>query len=346
VTPVASPEGTVNPEYYPDTGRLLRTYTAANETVYAYDVLGRLTHAYATRFGGTTHATYAGFHPTTGLPQFTGDLVTFLNNVLADYVYDALNRLDLLTHYLSDANNADLSDNPKLVSYDYALLPGGRRDKVTETDTSGGGVLRTTTIDWAYDDLGRLTEELYLVNGLTIDDAWDFRATYAYDLTGNRLRKLLDSGDNGKDETIAYRYDAQDHLLIDASTLGTAPNVTTTTTTYLYDANGSTTQKLVNGTPPRSTGGTCPTPWPGIEMGIVAGARLRVVIVPRPRAPKCSASRRESGQLLLHGADDVVERGPPLGEDRVHSQGARPVQQRAVGDPRVDDDGQGLELEV
>src|SRR5258706_6109826 len=53
-------ESTINHEYDPATGRLTRTYTSHNDTVYGYDSQGRLEHVYAVVVSDTRYATFAG----------------------------------------------------------------------------------------------------------------------------------------------------------------------------------------------------------------------------------------------------------------------------------------------
>ena len=61
-----------------------------------------------------------------------------------------------------------------LSEYDYDLLADGKRSSVTETDADG----HTATIDWLYDNIGRLTRESYDGYGTALD----YIADYTYDL--------------------------------------------------------------------------------------------------------------------------------------------------------------------
>ena len=67
-------------------------------------------------------------------------------------------------------------------------------------------------------------------------DVDDFRDTFAYDLTGNRVQTTRDLGNDGTvDRTTEYLYDVNDRLQVerlDADSNGTVDQ----TTSYLYDA--------------------------------------------------------------------------------------------------------------
>jgi hypothetical protein len=80
------------------------------------------------------------------------------NGIVSDYTYDQLNRLEDLTQF-RDADDDGIFDAGEdlVAQYDYNLLANGRRSGVAETDDNAN----TTQIDWLYDDLGRLTREVY-----------------------------------------------------------------------------------------------------------------------------------------------------------------------------------------
>lgn len=59
-------------------------------------------------------------------------------------------------------------------------------------------------MEWNYDGLNRLTGEVLDSS----NDALDFTAIYTFDLTGNRLSKTVDHGDDTVlDEVVSYTYD-------------------------------------------------------------------------------------------------------------------------------------------
>jgi RHS repeat-associated protein len=162
--------------------------------------------------------------------------------VLTDYEYDALNRLDTLTHYRPDNTPDDLSDNPKLAEFDYEVLANGSRSGMTEQfwledDAQAGDPADlTNTYSWTYDRLNRLIDEIFTT---TADDAnqpaplpdslqgilsqdlpdtsrplRDFADHYSYDLTGNRLAKTTALDNDGSvDEVTVSEYDSNDRLL-------------------------------------------------------------------------------------------------------------------------------------
>ncbi|WP_345325659.1 hypothetical protein, partial [Novipirellula rosea] len=99
--------------------------------------------------------------------------------------------------------------------------------------------METTTTTWAYDDMGRLTDEVI--------DHWDnnFDQTesYEYDLTGDRVALDRDLGNNSSiDESIEYRYDANDRLFAELSDASAD-----TTTIYLYDQTQQTAKTAYTG---------------------------------------------------------------------------------------------------
>ena len=130
------------------------------------------------------------------------DKVRLDNGVVNDYDYDEMNRLVQLKVFEDD--NADwLHDGGEdlLAQYEYDLLFDGTRSGVTETDDDGA----MTRIDWFYDDLGRLTREVYDSPGSSLD----FVSDYIYDLVGNRLEKQTDKTPSSGEMT-AYHPDAAD----------------------------------------------------------------------------------------------------------------------------------------
>lgn len=104
------------------------------------------------------------------------DTVTMPNGVVTNYDYDALNRLDLET--------VTQAGGTLLATYDYVLRADGTRDASTETVRNDDGSYGTTSIDWAYDALSRLTGETYDAPGT----AADYSAVYAMDVVGTGWR--------------------------------------------------------------------------------------------------------------------------------------------------------------
>ncbi|WP_428937499.1 RHS repeat-associated core domain-containing protein [Fontivita pretiosa] len=233
VTPSETLESAVNYEYDAATGDRRRTYTSRTDTRYGYDVLGRLKAVAVNELNDTvlTHVLVTGYSY-----DAAGNLntVTAPTGVVHDYDYDNLNRLDLLTVKKSNGN--------KLFEQDYTLTTDGQRDFAIEKryDGSSGTPFSTNKVNWAYDGLNRLTEEVRDV-GNNGPDANDYKHTYVLDKAGNRTSKSIDNGNNGStEETITYTYDSNDRLTLEDSNVN--PD-----TTYGYDANGSTISKAISG---------------------------------------------------------------------------------------------------
>ncbi|WP_236622194.1 RHS repeat-associated core domain-containing protein [Novipirellula maiorica] len=160
-------------------------------------------------------------------------------SVTSDYDYDSLGRLDTQTD--TDENSNVLAD------YDYTVRVDGKRTALDETfwfDADDDGVVdageqKTTSYDWTYDEVGRLTDEVI--------DHWDnnFDQTesFTYDLTGNRIQLDRDHGNNGVDQVITYDYDANDRLFNEILDDLTATNADTTTT-YGYDHTQQTSKTV------------------------------------------------------------------------------------------------------
>ena len=103
------------------------------------------------------------------------------------------------------------------------------------------GDQNANTTSWAYDDAGRLTDEVLD----HWDDAFDQTESFTYDLTGNRESLTRDKGNDGTtDEAITYTYDANDRLLDEV--LDSIVDADDTTTTYAYDQTQQTSKTVTN----------------------------------------------------------------------------------------------------
>ncbi len=257
LTEIDSPEGIVHHRYN-DLGQLERTWTGDTnasddpgtpgtpdtETAYTYDTLGRLGTVTQTWRGGsdiTDETTSYGYDLIGNL-----DYTELPNGVVSDYIYDAMNRLDALYHFVDlDADHTyDDGTETLLSSYDYTVNLAGLRTAVTEIDDSDNQV----DITWTYDALNRLTEEVRDLVGATSQG--DYVDKYTYDLVGNRLSNT--HYDNypasGTPEVITYYYDDNDRLTEERlDTDGTAG--AEETTRYSYDGTQQATKSHFIGDP-------------------------------------------------------------------------------------------------
>jgi RHS repeat-associated protein len=242
--------------YNETSGRLTATWTASSLvsavnlaeaqtaaitlTEYEYDDRGRLWQTILKRVNSTTvsKTTYNTYDALGML-----DTVTQPNLVETDYGYDDLNRL---TSVLVVDDEAD-----KLFEQTYTLLDNGQRDYVIEKRYNGSSSTPTGTIkiDWDYDATNRLTEEIYDVGNDGPDSA-DYKHSYSFDLSGNRIFKSIDTGNNSSiDHTIRSTYNDNDQLLWVSNNGDDDSNGTYETgdVQYTYDPNGSTTRIVTTG---------------------------------------------------------------------------------------------------
>jgi RHS repeat-associated protein/fibro-slime domain-containing protein len=246
VIQIESPEGILNYSY-DRLGRQTRTWSsvttaatdAITDTQYTYDELGRLktveVHERNNVAVSPAEVTAYRYDKLGNLDQVENP-----GNVIADYDYDSLNRLTLLRHFADDGDDVyePLIDT-LLAEYDYTVRPDGKRSQVVETDDQG----ITTTIDWVYDELGRLAEERFDATGTTDD----FIARYGYDLASNRVRVEKDNGNHDPllftaTETTDYTYDENDRLLTE-SLDSDADTIIDKTTVYEYGSGNTRTEQ-------------------------------------------------------------------------------------------------------
>lgn len=124
-------------------------------------------------------------------------------------------------------------------------------------DTGSGVEEVTNTVAWEYDELNRLIDEIFVTDADDLLDpvslpegtrAWtDYADHYTYDLTGNRLEKTTDLGnDTSIDEAITYEYDSNDRLLQEVKDVASG---TDTTTQYSFDRTQQTSKEVYEGLP-------------------------------------------------------------------------------------------------
>lgn len=188
--------------------------------------------------------------------------------------------------------------------FDYTVRADGKRTEVVETNDLNN----QTTIDWVYDELGRLNEEKHDSS----INAEDYVLRYGYDLASNRLRMAKQNSITGSftpDETTVYDYDASDRLQTEvfdgvANDTNTRYTYTGTeqatktvkqgttidqgnlvsTTTYSYDVQGRL--KQIASTP--AGGQTTTTSYQYNDDGIRVSQSLQVGAVPPPRRSSTS----------------------------------------------------------
>ncbi len=221
ITQIVSPEGAVNYEYDPVTGLRTRTTTgdAADPTEdfrYSYDALGRLAAVEVYKRSGEAVDVVPqtpGDQPEA--TRYEYDLIGNLlserkaNGVVADHVYDSLNRLDVLREFMDNNGNGvyDAGDS-LLTRFDYTVRADGRRTGAVEQFWFEGE-MHENTVAWSYDNLGRLVDEVFD----HYENAFDQTDRFVHDLVGNRLEQTRDLGNDGTvDETTGYVYDANDRL--------------------------------------------------------------------------------------------------------------------------------------
>ncbi len=229
-TQVANAQGIINYAYN-DLGQQIRTWTstdgtgtdAVTDTRYSYDSLGRLsTVAVYERFNA--YAPGAGSEPNTAeeLTTYHYDAVGNLDYLVTDaisgtaittdYVYDSLNRLDALTHFVdADGDGSyDALTEQAMAQFDYTLDAAGNR--VGAAETVDGHEYQWS---WSYDALNRLTGET-LETPTPGDEALAYADTFTYDLAGNRVLTSRDR-EGAVESTTTYAYDANDRLLTEVT---------------------------------------------------------------------------------------------------------------------------------
>jgi RHS repeat-associated protein len=224
LTQVNSPEGVINYVYDLAVGRLTSTCTTNSYLSYTYDELGRLkTVNVSKRNGQTVNETTTYNYDEVGNRKS----VQLPNNIITDYAYDSLNRLTNLVHRLgTTATNA---------IYRYKLDGTGRRTNAVEVLFQEGWY-QTNTLTWQYDGMYRLTNEVSVTT--STNGTYAYTNAYQFDKAGNRLKKTR-TGSGA--ETITSTYNDNDQLSQEVSSVNP-------TTTYLYDANGSLTNKTQGST--------------------------------------------------------------------------------------------------
>jgi len=158
---VDSPQGVINYEYNPITGRKDVTFTTDTEEQFLYDEFGRLEAVNLVERNGLAVSEQFDY---TYNPVGSRESLKYANGNYAEYEYDALNRLKNLTNYQTDQKTATLS------GFTYTHYADGMRHIVTED------VAESRTITYTYDSLNRLlSESATAASG-------SYSTSYVYDL--------------------------------------------------------------------------------------------------------------------------------------------------------------------
>jgi RHS repeat-associated protein len=230
-----SPAGKIRYEY-DVLGRKTRTFTeptaaatVITDVTYQYNSLSRLSRVTTVTRNGQpvdSNTSLAGNQPE--VTNYFFDLLGRMDRtelpggVVEDYTFDAMDRLDKIAHFQSDADNTDLSNNPRRALFDYAYLADGRRSQLQETfwldtDNNAGtaDVPRTTQYDWVYDAAGRLTQESinHWTNAGALADAVDLTETFTLDLVGNRTMRSVNRQGTANDQSFVSTYDVNDRII-------------------------------------------------------------------------------------------------------------------------------------
>ena len=251
--------------YDAPTQRLIETWTgtgsisaATTDTLDGYDALGRLESVSVQKQNGATPTQTSSNG--TRYSANGGTINTALPTTV--YNYDADSRpLSVLypngtetdydwSNYWSTTSRTEVVTNKRggttLSTFTYTFDPARRKVSETETVLNVGETSSlTSSFTWLYDDLSRLTSESFS-DGVTADA---YKATYSYDLAGNRYQKKSYLGANANGSTPDHTYtdtynpNGDDQLTQEVDTLSN--NSVNTTTNWVYDNNGSQTSKVV-----------------------------------------------------------------------------------------------------
>ncbi len=134
-TQETSPTGFINYEY-DLLGRKTKTESGTtvpavlSEATYTYDSLSRLKTINTVKRDGSaiTPETTTQNYDLLGRMDYT----ELPNSVVEDYTFDNMDRLDIMRHFQSDSNNANLADNVLKDMFDYSYRADGKRTGLNE----------------------------------------------------------------------------------------------------------------------------------------------------------------------------------------------------------------------
>ena len=257
---------------YDQLDRLTSKTTTVGTLSYTYDSAGNILSIKSSNAGGASMTyTYDALNRLATVTDVSGSMsygydavgnlngVTYPSGISTSYSYNTLNRLVQMQSTCSIPSSSCSAPGASIASYAYTLGPAGNRLSVSE--------LSGRTVQYAYDDLYRLTSE-----SIAGASAQNGAISYQYDKVGNRLQLsstvpaipsgLLnydandrlatdgyDSNGNVINEAgIANSYDFENHLLqrggiaivYDGDGNRVSKTVAGITTSYLIDANNPT----------------------------------------------------------------------------------------------------------
>ena len=190
---------------------------------YEYDLLGRLGIVETRVRDGKTvdgDSVQAGDQPerTVYLYDDLGRVrrIELPNHLVELIAYDNRDRVTSVEHL--QRRRVGTTDTAEQIDrFEYRYREDGKRIQAIETfaydhddNAATPRVLRSSTTQWNYDDLGRLIEERVDDS----DDRMDRTETIRWDMVGNRIEKRIDYVQASHvDEAIRSLYDGQDRLL-------------------------------------------------------------------------------------------------------------------------------------
>ena len=232
LTSVESPTGTLTYGYDVGGNRTSVTHALGSDTYttnYAYDELSRLTKV----SDGTNELARIGY-------DLNGNRERVLrsNGVGTAYGFDALNRLQTLTH----AKGATV-----LSSFNYTVRQDGKRTGVSESvvnDQNAAPRTSSRNVGFTYDDAGRLTKESGADGlGVSYENDWQYDAAGNRTTTTSKRATVAAPNTVATTTTVAALFSGNDWLTQQTSTTVAAGTTTASTSFYGYDSNGAQTQQ-------------------------------------------------------------------------------------------------------
>lgn len=205
------------------------------DTVYRYDELGRLTEVEVVERDDTP-LTVTEQHVYAYVADGRLDYELLANGVTKDYVYDALGRVEDLSHFI-DTNGNHTWDAGETLRARFQYTYDKASNRTSSVETIDG---QTQTFTYQYDALNRLIEEDFQgPNG-----TGSYTDRFAFDLTSNRLSYTRTDNDGNDTYTTTYAYDDNDWLLTETKTHANDSNLDRHTA-YTFNDAGDQTGKTV-----------------------------------------------------------------------------------------------------